>query len=509
MEMPVSCDVLIIGSGVGGGAVARQLAGTGARVLIVERGPVLPREPQNWDPEAVFADLRYRSTETWTSGDRRFRPGQYYYVGGHTKFYGTAMFRFREQDFEAQQLEEGISPAWPIRYADLEPWYAQAEHLFGVRGQAGVDPTEPPRSAPYEHPPVPHEPVIARIEERLKAQGLRPFPMPAAVDYGGLCQRCGTCDAFPCRVGAKGDAERCLVRPALLQPNVELRTGALVERLITDTSGRRIVAAEICEGGARSRIHARVFVVSAGAINSAALLLRSANDRHPRGLANSSDVVGRYFMNHNCTGLMALHPFRRNDTKFPKTLSVNDYYFGDRGKAGGGPALGNLQLLGKLSEPMLRGAMPPWMPRAASRWMTAHSVDWYVMSEDLPHHESTVRVNPDGSIDLRWHRTNMNAHRQWVREAARIIRRCGYPVVLTKPFTMETPSHQCGTVRFGDDPRTSALDPYCKAWDHDNLYVVDAGFFPSSAALNPALTVAAQALRVGHHMRSNLKGLLQ
>jgi choline dehydrogenase-like flavoprotein len=495
-------DVVIIGSGVGGGAVARQLAGTGARVLIVERGPVLPREPQNWDPEAVFVDLRYRSTETWTSGDKRFRPGQYYFVGGHTKFYGTAMFRFRVQDFEATQLEDGVSPPWPIGYSELEPWYAHAERVFGVRGQAGVDPTEPPRSAPYEHPPIPHEPVLAEIEKRLRAQGLHPFPMPAAVDFGGRCQRCGTCDAFPCRIDAKGDAEMCLVRPALLQPNVELRTDTRVERLITDDSGRRIVAAEVNDRGTRTRIHASLFVLSAGAINSAALLLRSANDRHPRGLANSSDSVGRYFMNHNCTGLMALHPFKRNLTKFPKTLALNDYYFGDADSKGKGPPLGNLQLLGKLSEPILRGALPKWTPRSLRHWVAAHSVDWYVMSEDLPHRDSTVRVNPDGSIDLRWQRTNMNAHRTWVRKAATLIRRSGYPVVLTKPFTMETPSHQCGTVRFGNDPATSALNPLCKAWDHDNLYVVDASFFPSSAAVNPALTIAAQALRVGHHLRT-------
>lgn len=296
----------------------------------------------------------------------------------------------------------------------------------------------------------------------------------------------------------------CLVRPALLQPNVELRSETMVERLITDETGRRIVAAEIQERGVRSRIRAGLFVLSAGAVNSAALLQRSANDRHPRGLANSSDVVGRHFMNHNCTGLMALHPTRRNDTRFPKTLSLNDYYFGDADAGGSGPPLGNLQLLGKLSEPILRGAMPAWTPRAVLRWVASHSVDWYVMSEDLAHRDSTVRLNADGSVDLRWHRTNMGAHRKWVRKAAGIIKRTGYPIVWTKPFTMDTPSHQCGTVRFGHDPATSALDPLCKAWDHDNLYVVDASFFPSSAAVNPALTIAAQALRVGHHLRTEV-----
>ncbi|HJV96759.1 MAG TPA: GMC family oxidoreductase, partial [Albitalea sp.] len=395
------------------------------------------------------------------------------------------------------------SPAWPISYAQLEPFYAEAERLFGVRGAAGIDPTEPPRSAPYAHPPVPHEPVLAEIERRLQAQGLHPFPMPAAVDFGvgGRCQRCGTCDAFPCRIDAKGDAEICLIRPALRQPNVELRPNALVQRLITDDSGRRIVAAEVIENGVSTQVRGRVFVLSAGAINSAALLLRSATPRHPRGLANSSDVVGRYYMNHNCTGLMAIHPWRRNDTKFPKTLSVNDFYFGS---SADDPPLGNLQLLGKIREPMLRDPLR-WLPRAAREALAAHSVDWYVMSEDLPQRDSTVRPRPDGGIELRWQRTNMLAHRRWVAKARSILKRTGYPIVLSRPFGIETPSHQCGTVRFGTDPATSALDPLCKAWDHDNLYVVDAGFFPSSGAVNPALTVAAQALRVGAHLRKGLQ----
>src|SRR5215467_7985168 len=171
-------DVVIIGSGVGGGAVALTLMPTGARILIIERGPRLPREPQNRDAEAVFVEQRYRTTETWFDGrGRPFRPGQYYFVGGHTKFYGCAMFRFRERDFEVVEHEEGISPAWPIRYADLEPYYGQAERLFGVRGRAGEEPTDPPRSTPYSHPPVPHEPVIADMTARLQAIGLKPAAM--------------------------------------------------------------------------------------------------------------------------------------------------------------------------------------------------------------------------------------------------------------------------------------------------------------------------------------------
>ncbi|WP_284616917.1 GMC oxidoreductase [Aquabacterium humicola] len=494
-------DVVIIGSGVGGGAVAHQLAGSAARVLVLERGTELPHEPQNRDAEAVFCEHRYRTTETWTSGARRFRPGQFYFVGGHTSFYGAAMFRLRERDFEATEHEDGLSPAWPIDYAALEPWYAVAERLFGVHGAAGLDPCEPWRSAPYPHGPVPHEPVIAEIEQRLRRRGLQPFPMPIAIDLheGGRCERCSTCDAFPCLVDAKGDARTRLLAPALRQANVTLRTQALVTRLVTDSSGRRIVAAEVVRHGERQKVRGRHFVLAAGAINSAALLLRSATGAFPQGLANRSGTVGRHFMNHNCTALMAIDPARRNETRLPKTLALNDWYFGDAAR--GEPPLGHLQLLGKVGEPMLRGAMPRWVPRAAREWLAAHSVDWYAMSEDLPHADSRVGLNSDGSIDLQWRRTNQRTHRRLVAKACGLMRRIGYPLVFGKPFGLESPSHQCGTVRFGNDPAQSALDPWCRAWDHDNLHVVDASFFPSSGAVNPALTVAAQALRVGHHLR--------
>ncbi len=495
-------DVVIIGSGVGGGAVALQLAGSKAKVLILERGPVLPREAQNWDSEAVFCDRRYQCTETWYADGRPFRPGMFYFVGGLTKFYGTAMFRFRERDFEALEHDEGVSPAWPIRYADLEPWYGEAERLFGVRGQAGTDPTDPPRSTGYAHAPVPHEPLLAEIERRLRAQGLKPFPMPSAIDLGpgGLCQRCANCDAFPCKIDAKGDAEVRLIRPALQQRNIELRAGVYVDRLLTDDGGRRIVGAEVVEGGSRRTITAGLFVLSAGAINSAALLLRSANAHHPRGLANSSDAVGRHYMTHNTSALMAVHPFKINTTRFPKTLAVHDFYFGD---GAGGTPLGSLQLLGKIREPMLRAPLAS-MPKFVRTALAARSVDWYAQSEDLPRPDSRVTLRPDGAINLHWQHSNLAAHRRWVGKCKQILRRTGYPIVLAKSFGTDTVSHQCGTVRFGNDPTTSALDPLCKAWDHDNLYVVDAGFFPSSAAVNPALTVAAQALRVGRHLRTEV-----
>lgn len=500
----LKADIVIIGSGVGGSAVAHQMAGTGAQVLILERGDFLPNEPQNSDADAVFLQSRYKTQDEWVDAKgASYRPGQYYYVGGHTKFYGTAMFRFRESDFAATRTEGVTSPAWPVSYSDLAPYYTMAEHLYGVRGTAGADPTEPPREA-FPHAAIPHEPVIAQLSDRLRAQGLHPFPMPSAVDYGpgGTCRRCGTCDAFACRFDAKGDADTRVLRPLLKRQNVRLERGAEVRRLIADAQGQRIVAVEASRGGEIFRIEAPVFVLSAGAINSALILLRSACAAAPDGLANRSGVVGRHLMNHHLTGLMGVKPFAVNDTKFPKTLSVNDFY---HGLPGDNEARGNVQMLGNIRGEMIRATYPN-TPKAIADWLGNHSVDVLAMSEDLPDPESRVRLLADDKVQVDYRPQGTAAHNRFVRHVRRVLRRAGFPLVLRHSFGIQAPSHQCGTVRMGDDAATSALTPMCRAHDHPNLYVVDGSFFPSSAALNPALTIAAQALRVGAYLRESYTG---
>ncbi|SMY08858.1 GMC oxidoreductase [Flavimaricola marinus] len=498
----IKTDVVIIGSGVGGSAVARQIAGSGAKVLILERGDFLPNEPQNSDAEAVFGQARYKTKDEWQDAKgQRYRPGQYYYVGGHTKFYGTAMFRFRESDFDATEMDGGTSPAWPFSYKDIEPYYDQAEQLYGVRGQTGVDPTEPPRAA-FPHAPVPHEPTIAALAERLSEQGLHPFHMPSAIDFGpgGTCRRCGTCDAFACRFDAKGDAETRVLRPLLAHPDVRLERCARVTRLRTDAQGQRIVAAEVSRGGEVFHVEASTFVLSAGAINSALILLRSACEAAPDGLANRSGVVGRYLMNHHLTGLMGVNPFAVNGTRFPKTLSVNDFYHGLPGDA---DARGNVQMLGNIQGAMIRATYPA-TPHVLANWLGRHSVDVLAMSEDLPNPDSRVRWRDGDQVEVDYQPGGSAAHDRFVRHVKRVLRRTGFPMVLRHSFGIQAPSHQCGTVRMGDDPKASALNDLCRAHDHPNLYVVDAGFFPSSAALNPALTIAAQALRVGAHLRQEI-----
>jgi choline dehydrogenase-like flavoprotein len=501
VDRDLSYDLIIIGSGAGGGTLAYALRESGRRILIVERGDYLPQEPENWNPRAIFKGKRYKPSEVWTdSQGRPFQPGVHYFVGGNTKVYGAAPPRFRQEDFEAVEHEGGTSPAWPWRYTDFEPYYAAAEAIYWVHGEPWGDPTDPPRSSPFPYPAVPHEPFIEALRDQLRGQGLRPSWLPLGIDLrpGGGCIRCKTCDGFPCRVLAKADADVCAVRPALESPHVELCPRAFARRLLTDASGKRVVAVEVERDGERLELHADIFVVSCGAANSAALLLRSANGLHPNGLANSSGLVGRNYMVHNNTAMMAVDPRRRNPTVFQKTMAVNDYYY--RGPGWPYP-LGNLQLLGKLQAGMLT-AEKPFVPRPVLQSMADHSVDWWVMSEDLPDPENRVTVgHSSGNIRVHWKPNNRASHEKLIQAGSRMLREAGYPLVLVQRMGIATNSHQCGTLRFGEDPASAVLDPFCNTYDIDNLYVVDSSFFPSSAAMNPALTIAAQSLRVADYIQ--------
>ncbi len=499
-----SYDVVIVGSGVGGGVVARNLAERGVSVLLLERGGVLPREDDNWSVQATFGQKKYTAHDTWyDKAGAAFRPAIYYWVGGSSKFYGASMVRLREQDFEELPHEGGLSPAWPIRYAELAPFYDRAEDMFGVRGLLGTDPTEPPHRGPYPWPPIGDEPVVADMVRRIAAQGLRPFPLPQSIlrPPQGSCIRCGTCDGFACKVDGKGDAEICAVRPALATGRVALLTHALARRLILSPDGKRVAAVEYERDGAIEQASGALFVVSCSAVNSAALLLRSANAAAPNGAANSADLVGRHYMAHNNTALMAVST-RRNPTVFQKTVSVNDFYFGD---ADYPHPMGNAQMLGKLRSGMLT-ASNPLIPQWLSVRLAERSLDWWVMSEDLPDPENRVTVAGD-RITLTYTPNNRPAHFMLVKRVARMMRRAGFPLILTKTVGTVSTSHQCGTVRFGRDPSKAALDPYCRSFDQSNLFVVDASFFPSSAAMNPALTIAAQALRSSDHMLSRDLGV--
>ena len=492
-------DVVIIGSGAGGGTMAYALSASGARILVLERGDVVPREADNWSPDAVWKQRKYQTTERWLDEhNREFLPYTHYCIGGNTKFWGSVLFRLRREDFQALAHPGGVSPEWPIDYETLAPFYERAERLYQVHGAVGADPTEPPRG-PYPHAPIPHSEEMAEIVEQLREQGLHPSPLPLGlVDPGqaGGCILCDTCNSFPCRLGAKSDAETCCLAPLANASHVTVWTDARAEQLITSASGRRVEAVEVVHRGERRRVEAPLVVVSCGAVNSAALLLRSSSDSHPNGLANSSGLVGRRYMAHQATMMEGFHPFRKNHTVFQKTVAINDFYL--PGSHTDVP-LGQIQSQGRTHGVMAQTAYP-WIPVWAYDLWVARGVDWLVMSEDLPSDRNRVTVTPQGQVRLQYRPNNTVAHDRLVKETARILRRLGFWSVVKHSHGSRNTTHQCGTAVFGRDPRVSVLDPFCRAHDVENLFVVDASFFPSSAAVNPGLTIIAQALRVADHI---------
>ena len=515
-------DLAIIGTGAGGGTLLHALAPTGKRILVLERGGYVPREKANWSTRAVSFEGRYQTKEVWRDREgQALHPHTNYYVGGNTKFYGAALFRMREQDFGEIKHWGGISPAWPIGYAELEPYYTAAERLYHVHGERGEDPTDPPAGAPYPHPAVSHEPRIQQLHDDLAALGLRPFHVPLGVmlderdPHTSRCIRCETCDGHPCLVSAKSDAQVVCVDPALRHPNVTLLTGAYVEKLETAPSGREVTRIVVKRDGATEHYAADVVVVAAGAINSAALLLRSAGDRHPHGLANGSGVVGRHYMGHVNSVLMAVSKCP-NPTVFQKTLGLNDFYFGS-------PEweypMGHISFVGKLDADTLRAGAPAIAPGWTLDLMARHSMDFWLTSEDLPDPDNRVSLDREGRIVLAYRPNNETAHQRLTAKLEELMRRqsrCrvhGHDcheglfsrnLFLGQRIPLAGVAHQNGTVRFGHDPASSALDASCRAHDVDNLYVVDGSFFPSSAAVNPALTIMANALRVADHLKTRL-----
>jgi choline dehydrogenase-like flavoprotein len=512
-------DVIIIGTGAGGGTLAHTLAPSGKKILLLERGDFLPREPQNWDPDPVFIKGRYISEDTWyDADDKPFQPQVHYFVGGATKLYGAALYRLRPQDFGELKHIDGVSPAWPLSYDDFEPWYSKAEGLYQVHGRHGDDPTEGAWSAQYPSPPVSHEPRIQQLSDELTAAGYHPYHAPCGIMLDeshramSTCIRCTWCDGYPCLVHAKSDAESIAVRPILKQPNVTLLVNADVQKLETDATGRTVTGVVVSREGTQERYEADIVALSAGAANSAKILLASANEQHPNGLANGSDQVGRNYMFHNCKAVVALAK-EPNDTVFQKTLAINDFYFGTEDDDW--PA-GQIQMIGKSNaeamkgeEPMLTKLAPHWSLEETAR----HAVDLWLTTEDVPDPDNRVTLDGDGNVHLAYRSNNDEESDRLYHEMKRMLNHVGIADhhVLSKNFYMHMSvpiagvAHQAGTARFGHDPATSVLDEQCKAHELDNLYVIDTSFFPSIGAVNPALTAIANAMRVGEHLAERLR----
>ena len=512
-------DVVILGSGAGGGTLARHLAPSGKRILLLERGDWLRREIGNWDVEDVFLKNRYISPDTWYDHTGRpFQPQVHYFVGGATKMYGAALYRLRKEDFGELRHYDGISPAWPIGYEDLEPYYTKAEHAYQVHGLRGGDPTEPPSSAPYPFPPVSHEPRIKKLADDLAAAGYHPFHAPCGIMLNeqnmpySACIRCQTCDGFPCLVHAKSDAEVLGVRPALTHPNVTLITKAEAVKLITNAAGTAVTEVIARRNGERESYTGDIIVVSCGATNSARLLLLSANDRHPHGLANGSEQVGRNYMFHNSAAVLALSR-DENPTQYQKTLGLNDFYFGMPGFE---YPMGNIQMMGKSLGPMYKGEKPietALAPRFLLDDVARHAVDFWLTTEDLPDPNNRVTVDGDGNVTLRYTPNNQVPATKLYDALKDMLDRLGmrpdtlipHSAYLKSDIQIAGVAHQAGTCRFGADPKASVLDIHCKAHELDNLYVVDTSFFVSIGAVNPGLTAMANAIRVGDHLLERLR----
>jgi choline dehydrogenase-like flavoprotein len=514
----------VVGTGAGGGTLAHTLAPSGKQILLLDRGNFLTREIDNWDPGPVFVDGRYISNDTWYDGDGTpFQPQVHYFVGGATKMYGAALYRLRPEDFGEIRHVDGISPAWPVSYQDFEPWYTKAEWLYQVHGEHGEDPTEGAWSRQYPWPPVSHEPRVQQISDALEQGGYHPFHAPCGILLdeadrpASHCIRCATCDGYPCLVHAKADADVIAVRPLLDLPNVTLVTGAEVVRLETDASGRTVTGVVVDRGGdGKEEVYrGDIVVLAAGAANTAKILLRSASDAHPNGLANGSDQIGRNYMYHVSKAVSGFTA-DVNDTVFQKTLGLNDFYLAGDDREW---PLGNIQMLGKSNASAMKGE-EPHLTKLLPHWGLAeaaeHAVDFWLTTEDLPKPDNRVTVDRDGAVHLTCTQSNDSEAAGLYEEFRKLLNHIGIGKhhVLHKSFymSMNIPlaacAHQAGTCRFGTDPASSVLDVDCKAHELDNLYVADTSFFPSIGAVNPALTAIANAIRVGEHIADRLGATL-
>jgi choline dehydrogenase-like flavoprotein len=562
-HMATEYDAIVIGTGAGGGTLALHLAQAGKKILILERGPFLPQEKLNWDTSAVFLDNRYHTKEAWQDKDGKLlHPQQAYYVGGQTKVYGAAMFRMRAEDFGEIRHKGGVSPAWPISYAELEPYYTRAEELFHVHGDLGAapavtggygssfDPTEPFHSKKYPYPALTNEPRMQTIEDAVRRLGIHTFPIPlglkrnAADPLASKCVRCDTCDGYPCLVHAKSDSDINCIRQIMQLRNVTLMTHSRVTRLLTNSTGTAVTAVEVVHaaapGAQTATYSAGIFAVCAGAVNSAVLLLASANDKHPNGLANSSDQVGRNFMYHQADALLALGA-DRNEDSYTKTWGTNDFYLKDSDPSYPFP-LGQVQPVGSFHFEMMKGDAPPFTPGFVLETMKHHAVPWWLTTEDLPDPENRVTLHsttplsvahaqpglagahPSGDtgptnqsepvtdaapqrIKLSYTPNNVESFERLKDRWVDVLKQAGHATTsvplhayFKKRIPLEGVGHQNGTCRMGTDSSSSVLDTNCKAHDLDNLYVVDASFFVSASAVNPSLTIIANAIRVADHL---------
>jgi choline dehydrogenase-like flavoprotein len=471
-----AADVVVIGSGPGGSTLAHAMAERGATVVVVEQGDMLHPDPNRPDvPSISMLDVP-------GGADRHV-------VGGPSKYYGAALYRLRERDFEAADTETGESPAWPIRYWDLEQFYAAGERLYGVRGSPEGDPSEPPRSGPYPHGPVLHEPYIAAVVARIRRQGVSVSYLPKAVDAGpgGRCILCGHCDGYYCQRDAKMDAEIAALRPAMATGRVRLLTRTRCLRILTSPDGRRASGVLLQRNGQTFTVQAGTVAVAAGIAQTPVLLRRSASAAHPDGIGNHTGCVGRYLAGHMAGFLFALEGPRRLPPLHQKTFAINQF-------CAAPPdwpyPLGVIQASGRL--PLWRYVPAPVAP--AVRFLAERSLTCILMSEAVPSRESGFTFSGEAIVRTQQPGLNRKTFLRLRRTALDIFKAAGFRVVVARRKPAQV-WHPVGTARFGEDPATSVLDPECRLHGMTNLYVLDSCVLPSAGAVNTTLTVIALSLR--------------
>ena len=475
-------DIIIIGSGAGGSTLAYQLSGSGHRILVVERGDFMKPEPRRMsDPVGKYMYHIIKDREQAS-----------YFVGGETKFYGSALYRMRESDFEAVQHENGVSPAWPIMYPDLEPYYHQAEVLYRVHGSTEGDISEPPRANAFPHPPIEHAPIVSQLVNRINRSGVQVSAIPLGLDYGplGKCVLCSTCDAHYCQLDAKMDAEIAALRPALATGNVQLMTQTECVRVLTTPDGARVNGVLLRRAGQEQIVHANIVAVCAGVTGSPSLLRRSRHESHPEGIGNNTGCLGRYLAGHSAGLLFLLTGFQSVSPAFTKTFAINHYY---HGTADWPYPIGTIQAGGQI---------PFWeqtskFTRPFARLVGTHALTCFYMTEALPNYNTRLVFDGDEIVGRVPPVHNLRTFKKLHGLAVDIFRRSGY-----RFFSRRRPRvwHEVGTARFGTDRTTSVVDQNLQVHGVKGLFVVDASVLPSAGAVNPTLTIIALALRAGDHL---------
>ena len=488
-------DIIVIGSGAAGATLASELSSRGRSVLLLERGGVMPLEDQNVADVDLFRKDRYHPPETWvgTDGDP-FAPQTVYALGGNTKIWGGVLERMREQEFSGLHLQDGQAPSWGLDYETMAPWYDKAEALFRVHGRRGVDPTEPRRTGDYGLAPRPLEPFLEALRHDLQRHGVRPYDLPLSWSQSPQ--------------DPSGDAELFGVEPMRSRPTAVVRSGARVEALHVSPSGREIRGVEATINGQAWMFFGHHVVLAAGAINTAAILLRSSSDQHPRGLANGSDQVGRNLMKLQLTSILQLAA-APNSGRYGRGLGVNDFLWGDTNVSF---PLGAIQSGGGVLQDALFAESPPvlslvtkLLPSLGLEQLASRSVSWWAMSPVRPDPHNRVSLRGD-RLQIQYLPNNREAHDRLVYrwlDTLKAVEADPETLVVQKAPThprSEAPlsvmGYTCGTCRMGDNPATSVVDLRGRSHELANLTIADASVLPSCPLMGFGLTVIANALRI-------------